>query len=494
MYRSKQQIKRIYAIAFLVGGLFLVCSLMLLRHATRQIEQVNIIHLYETTTQLRILLQRQLAQNFQTLHGLATTVSYMPQQKTLPLHKEIMNNNNFTHIGLIAPSGRGDVADAQGVVDHDVDFSEEDAFRTALAGGTALSPPRKNPYGPGHVIYCTVPVPSDNHVSHVLIGVTRAEVFLNILSTPLFNAKGFAGLIDAQGRFVLSSDLGPAKGIESIFDLGHMNEADYRDSVDKLAQGRRHYFLYHDENKQYLAAFDPIQNNNWLLFCSVPLDALDLVSPVLLYGGGVVTILALICFLFLAWRVYRLTEWRDRQLQKLAFVDPVTGGINSHRLQLEATELLQKNPDTVFAIWLADIKNFKFYNKMQGVEAGDKELRRIARILEKNCRGPLARCCHIAGDTFAGIMPFTSHESLIATFAHAANDIEKDAYQPANVFSLHLHAGIYTTDTIEEEDLPFMEMINKASIALLVAKTQEESAFRFYTEDICEHALNLTSP
>ncbi len=72
MYRSKQQIKRIYAIAFLVGGFFLVCSLMLLRHATRQIEQVNIIHLYETTTQLRVLLQRQLAQNFQTLHGLAT--------------------------------------------------------------------------------------------------------------------------------------------------------------------------------------------------------------------------------------------------------------------------------------------------------------------------------------------------------------------------------------------------------------------------------------
>ena len=205
MYRSKQQIKRIYAIAFLVGALFLVCSLMLLRHATRQIEQVNIIHLYETTTQLRVLLQRQLAQNFQTLHGLATTVSYMPQQKTLPLHKEISNNSNFIHIGLIAPSGKGDVADAQGVIAHDVDFSEEESFRTALAGGTALSPPRKNPYGTGHVIFCAVPVPSDNHVSHVLIGATKAEVFLNILSTPLFNAKGFAGLIDAQGRFILSS-------------------------------------------------------------------------------------------------------------------------------------------------------------------------------------------------------------------------------------------------------------------------------------------------
>ena len=493
MYRSKQQIKRIYAIAFLVGGVFLVCSLMLLRHATRQIEQVNIIHLYETTTQLRILLQRQLAQNFQTLHGLATTISYMPQQKTLPLHKEISNNTNFTHIGFIASSGRGDVADAKGVIAHDVDFSEEDSFRTALAGGTAISPPRNNPYASGQVIYCTVPVSCNSRVSHVLIGMTRAEVFLNILSTPLFNAKGFAGLIDAQGHFVLSSDRGPASSVESIFDLGHMNEADRHDVLNKLTQGRRHYFLYHDENKQYLAAFDPVQNNNWLLFCAVPLDALDLVSPLLLYGGGIVTILALFCFLFLAWRVYRLTEWRDRQLQKLAFVDPVTGGINSHRLQLEATELLQKNPDTVFAIWLADIKNFKFYNKMLGVEAGDKELRRIARILEKNCRGPLARCSHIAGDTFAGIMPFTGHESMVATFAHTANEIESGAYQPPTVFSLHLHAGIYTTDTIEEEEPPFQEMINKASIALLVAKTQEESAFRFYTEDICEHALTLCS-
>ncbi len=80
---------------------------------------------------------------------------------------------------------------------------------------------------------------------------------------------------------------------------------------------------------------------------------------------------------------------------------------------------------------------------------------------------------------------------MVATFAQTASEIESGAHQPSNGFSLHLYAGIYTTDTIEEEELPFMEMLNRASIALLVAKTAEESTFRFYTEDICEHALNF---
>ncbi|MBB5142531.1 sensor domain-containing diguanylate cyclase [Desulfovibrio intestinalis] len=491
MYRSKRQIKRIYAIAFLVGGLFLVCSLMLLRYATGQVEQVSIVHLYETTTQLRVLLQRQLTQNFQTLNSLAITVGYMPQQKTLPLLKEINSNSDFIRIGIANSSGKAEVADAHGTVYHDVDLSSENFFRRALAGHPALSPPRRNPRGPGRVIYCAVPVEQDSKINEVLFGVTKAEVFLNILETPLFNATGFAALIDAQGRIVLSPELSPVDGLGSVFNLGHIGEADRRNALDGMAHGRRSYFLYENGKKQYLAAFDPIQSNDWFLFCAVPLDALGLVSPLLLYGGGVVTILALLCFIFLTWRVYRLTEWRDRQLQKLAFVDPVTGGINSHRLRLEATALLHEHPNMVFAIWLADIKNFKFYNKMLGVEAGDRELRRIARVLEKEGQGPLARCCHISGDTFAGILPFAGRESIIAMCARAASDVENGAYQSSHIFPLRLHIGIYTTDTVEDEEIPFMEMINRASIALLVAKTQDESAFHFYTDEICDHALRL---
>ncbi|MDD4701404.1 MAG: GGDEF domain-containing protein, partial [Desulfovibrio sp.] len=262
-------------------------------------------------------------------------------------------------------------------------------------------------------------------------------------------------------------------------------------ALNDMAHGRRNHFLYEKDNIWYLAAFDPIQSNNWLLFCSVPLDVLDLVSPLLLYGGGGITILALLCFLFLAWRVYRLTEWRDLQLQKLAFVNPVTGGSNSQRLRLEATDLLQGHPETVFAIWLADIKNFKFYNKILGVEAGDEELRRIARVLEKEGQGPLARCSHISGGTFAGILPFTDRQGVAAMLAHAVNEVEHGGHKPAQIVPLRLHAGIYTTDTVEDEELPFVEMLNRASIALLVAKTEDESGFHFYSDEICDHALNL---
>lgn len=491
MYRSQQQTKKIYAIAFLVSGIFLVCSLILLRNATWQIEQTSILHLYETTSQLRVLLQRKLTQNFQALRGLSTAVVYMPQQETSALFKELNSNRSFIRIGMADTSGMAAMMDRSGPSPQHTDFSDEDFFRNALAGRAFFSSPRKDPHGPGQVIYCAVPVEQEGGVIGVLVGVIRAENLLDILDEPLFNANGFAGIIDANGHFVLCSGTNSTGTAASIFTLGQIDREDLDAVRADLGGNRRNYFLYKTGDKQHLAAFDPITHNGWFLFCSAPLNDLALVPRPLLYGGGVTIILALLVFLLLAWRVHCQNADKDRQLQTMALTTLLTDALVNHSFRLEGTALLHNNPDITFAIWLADIKNFNFYSRMLGKEAGNSELRRIARMLKGWPQGPLTRRYHIVGNTFAGILPFANCQDLAERFSDAAQEVEHGAYRFSQVFPLRLYAGVYTTDMVEEKDLTFMDMLNRAGIAMQVAKTFEASTLRFYSEEICEEALHL---
>lgn len=491
MYRNHLQAKKIYAIAFLVGGIFLVCSLILLRNATWQIEQTSILHLYETTSELRGLLQRKLAQDFQSLQGLSTAVVYMPQQKNSAFVKELNNNKSFIRIGMADLSGAAVMLDRSGTPHHHADFSDEDFFRNALAGRPFFSPPRKDHYGSGQAIYCAVPVEHEGNVTGVLIGVIRVEDLLEILDEPLFNNNGFAGIIDGNGRFVLCSGTHCTSMANSIFNLGQVDNNDLDTVRADLGKNRRNHFLYKSGDEQHLAAFDPIGQNGWFLFCSAPLNELALVPRPLLYGGGVAIILALLVFLLLVWRVHWQNANKDRQLQTMAFTPRLAETLANHSFRLEGTALLHNNPDITFAIWLADVKNFNFYSRVLGKETGDNELRRIIHMVKNWPQNPLTRRYHIVGNTFAGILPLTTYQDLTKRFSDAAHEVEHGAYRFSQFFPLRPYAGVYTTDTEEEQDINFMDMLNRAGIALQVAKTFEASTLRFYSEEICEEALHL---
>ena len=67
MLSSSEQLKRTYAMGLLIGGVFLVCGLLLLRQLSSQNERENALYLYDTVNQLQTLVQRQIALDFQTL-------------------------------------------------------------------------------------------------------------------------------------------------------------------------------------------------------------------------------------------------------------------------------------------------------------------------------------------------------------------------------------------------------------------------------------------
>lgn len=386
------------------------------------------------------------------------------------------------------------LVDIDGSMHRDVDLSGEEFFQEALQGKAVISSLREDPFGRGVIAYSVMPVRRDGRIAGVLVAVNAADVFLNILATSLFDGKGVSTLINAQGAYVLRRGPGGTAVLEGkdgdIFRLGRLEKSESAEMLADLHAGRRGVFFYDAGGVKRLAAYEPLGVNNWFLFCSVPVSALALSANTLLFSVCAIIGLAVLLFFFLFWRVHSISDKHGRELERLAFVDPLTGGRNFNRLKLDAANLLQRNPDQLFAVWYADIKNFKFYNEMFGYNMGDKELVRIAGLFEEG-DGDLSLSCRISADKFAGIRPMRSREAFILEFHRLAERIENDAARPSRSFPLVLHMGVYSSDMAPRGDISFVEMSNRANIALRVARESRASHCVFYSEEMRGAALRL---
>lgn len=98
-----------------------------------------------------------------------------------------------------------------------------------------------------------------------------------------------------------------------------------------------------------------------------------------------ITITTLILFsaiIFIALYLYRSYQ---RQFEKLAFSDPVTGGRNSASFQIGCMELLQKEPeDCAYCVVSLNIKDFRLINEGYGSREGNDTLRYVARVIREN--------------------------------------------------------------------------------------------------------------
>lgn len=494
MSNGSQQIRRTYAAGALIGVVFLACSLLLLRQIGQQTERENALYLYDTINQLHALFQRQITMDFQILRGVAITLAHAPRDKVMPILKEVNDNNEFMRMGLASPDGRVDLVDIDGSLHRDVDLAGEKFFQDALTGEAGISGLRDDPFGRGVIACSVMPVRTDGRITGVLVAVNAADVFLDILATSLFDDRGISSLINAEGAFVLRREPDGTAVLDGkdgdIFRLGQMEKSTPAHVLADLRAGRRGVFFYEAHGQRRFAAFEPLGVNNWFLFCSVPVSALALGADTLLYSAGAIIGLAALLFFFLFWRVHSIGHKHRRELERLAFVDPLTGGRNFNRLKLDAATLLQRNPDQRFAVWHADIKNLKFYNEMFGCTMGDKELARIAGLFEQG-DGALSLSCRVSADEFAGIRPMQSREAFSLEFQRLAERIKNGAARPSRSFPLVLHMGVYSSDMAPRGGITFVEMSNRANIALREARESSSGPCVFYSEDMRGAALRL---
>ncbi len=120
---------------------------------------------------------------------------------------------------------------------------------------------------------------------------------------------------------------------------------------------------------------------------------------------------------------HELSE-RNRHLEQMALLDPLTGLFNRRALDLRLREEMQRHRrhGQACSLLLLDVDRFKDYNDSFGHLCGDELLRRLAACLRTSLRGSDI-VCRYGGEEFVVILPATAGPEADFSAARLCQDI-----------------------------------------------------------------------
>lgn len=154
--------------------------------------------------------------------------------------------------------------------------------------------------------------------------------------------------------------------------------------------------------------------------------------------------------------------------------DSLTGILNRNGFIKETRQLLDAAPDVERCIVCFDIKDFKLYNDMFGVEAGDQVLIKIADLMRKIAPRDVTYG-RLSGDQFAVCIPVSSfdEQKMLAYTRMISHEADTEVYH------LHIQMGVYfITDTAKDISV----MCDYARIAIGLIKTDYQKFVSYYDE------------
>ena len=171
---------------------------------------------------------------------------------------------------------------------------------------------------------------------------------------------------------------------------------------------------------------------------------------------------------------------QQKQLYALAYTDPVTGGRNRARFELDAGAAVAAAPAGTYVLASLDVQKFKVINDLFGIAAGDETLRYLYRRIAESL-GPGEYVGRISSDSFTMLLhaaPEPRLERRIALLAKSVNAYNRDR---AHKYYLILSVGICPVD---DPALSMLQYQDRANLARKKSKHGDMSqlhACRFYS-------------
>jgi|GEM_PF-2362460 diguanylate cyclase (GGDEF) domain len=156
--------------------------------------------------------------------------------------------------------------------------------------------------------------------------------------------------------------------------------------------------------------------------------------------------------------------------------DPMTGVYNKVTAEALIQQILEnQHSNTLHALMIIDIDNFKQVNDERGHLIGDQMLIKIADIVERNFRKQdiIAR---VGGDEFIVFMQSAGSYEMIAQKAESVCDIFRD-----NLDRVTCSVGISVTNS---NDSNYRKMFKEADAALYDAKSRGRNMHVFYSGQV----------
>lgn len=241
--------------------------------------------------------------------------------------------------------------------------------------------------GETDILYST-PVYTGGEVTEVLIGVRLRERMQAMIASKQFGGSSISCIVDTSGAVVLAPvDMQPFVQLNEFFE--NKNNQEIIDEIqamkEGMAAGKGGILRFTSvSNQELFLAYNSLGINDWVLLTIIPADIITggadrYILFSFLIVGATILLLAL-----LFWAIFRFSRAHKKQLEALAFVDPVTGGLNNAAFQLTFQRTAQWLKPHTHAIVLLNVRGFKLINERFGTQTGDDMLRYLYEVLSRH--------------------------------------------------------------------------------------------------------------
>ncbi|WP_414733107.1 bifunctional diguanylate cyclase/phosphodiesterase [Acetobacterium carbinolicum] len=468
-------------IATAIVVLFLTLSFAYVSLINRELEKQTYLYLSEVGNQGAQLVEAKVEthlQDMETISKLIEASGKVDQREMLELIKINAVKSKYKRMGIVSLSG--ELMTTDGLT---YSVSERLYFAEAKVGKVVVSDTLAD-YSDGKPINVyAAPIYRNNEVVAVVLASVETEKMKNYLEVESFSNQGYSYIVKANGDEVISSlhpnSVGVFGNMFKVLDFGEMRAGDDMTVVrQKMALREEGSFSIRYAGLERHTVYQPLKINDWYMMTVVPTQVIsDQTRRIswysfLLIGGSFIVITILFATIFV------FQDRAKKRLERIAYVDEVTGGNNWQKFKLEATEVLESKAVTSCAILTFDIDRFRFINEEYGHEKGDLVLKTVVKILKErmNKQETYAR---VSGDHFAILCLCDERDKItrrIKEFIRVLN-VEREAIGIKERISCHF--GIYI---IEDKKGNLEKIREKANMARIAAKTADNHHWFFYSD------------
>ena len=476
----EKKVKKHFSIfIFLLAAIFIAVSFHYVQNIQALLEDETELHALEVSRQAASAIEAKLNKNIELLHllsaGIVSDSSIAIEEKMKRL-ENIDERFQFLRIGYAELDGHAITTDG-----YAFSVADRDYFKRSLNGEECISKPLTDKIGQHNsIIVYSVPVIENDTIIAVLFATYDLDKLADIVSIPFFGGSGYTYIIDNSGGVVFQSENAePADDIYAILeaknaeDLPHLKEA--------VATETESIFHMTVQGEDCCVSYEPIRKiSNWNLVTVVSTDVIAQQSAIIIRNTVVMLVVLFLLFACILFYNMRMKRKNDIQVQKLAFIDNLTGIRNYNKFFMDCNSKLDTRGSKSYAVIYFDIDNFKMINDTFGYDYGDNLLRLVANLIDSVC-GQNDIFGRLSNDYFGIMTEYKNDLDLIKMLNQIKNKINTTLGQYQSKMEVILSAGIYVIPP-EEKDLN--TAINKANMARGTIKGQHHKYYAFYNENI----------
>ncbi len=234
----------------------------------------------------------------------------------------------------------------------------------------------------------STPIYDEKGISKVLIGIRDKENIQNLIKPKSFNGQGLSCIIDQNGNVVISpTDLKPFMQLDNIFKDG--TDTDAVNHIKKMRKniinGKSGVFEFTaSDDTSLIISYHYLDHNDWTLLTLVPGELISSGTNQYIFYNFILVACVICVFSVLLYLIFLSYKKHKNWLEKIAFTDPLTAGLNNAGFQLDAQKLVNTAPPSNYTVIFLDIKQFKLINQNYGFNKGNDVLKHIYNVIYNN--------------------------------------------------------------------------------------------------------------